>query len=46
MKLSKLGYGDIMTIKSLDVGTFMNLVRYEIYLDKYAKVFQDLNKKK
>jgi hypothetical protein len=45
MKLSRQGYGDINTIKNLDVETFINLVNYENYLDKYAKVFRDLNRK-
>lgn len=45
MKLARQGYGDINTIKDLDVETFINLVNYENYLDKYAQVFRDLNKK-
>lgn len=45
MKLSRQGYGDIVTVKNLDVGTFMHLIQYEIYLDKYTQVFRDLNKK-
>lgn len=45
MKLARQGYGDINTIKNLDVETFINLVNYENYLDKYAQVFRDLNKK-
>lgn len=45
MRLSSKGYGDIITIKNLDAATFMNLVHYENYLDKYARVFKELNKK-
>lgn len=46
MRLSKAGYGDILTIKSLDVKTFMDLIHYENYLTKYQKVFHALNEKK
>lgn len=45
MRLSKQGYGDIVTIKNLDVATFLNLMHYEKYLDDYQRVFRDLNKK-
>lgn len=45
MRLSRQGYGDILTIKSLDVGTFMNLIHYENYLDRYQEVLRALNKK-
>jgi len=46
MRLSKAGYGDILTIKNLDVKTFMDLIHYENYLNQYQKVFHALNDKR
>ena len=45
MRLSRQGYGSISEVKNLDVGTFMNLIHYENYLDKYQGVFRELNKR-
>nr|DAJ74783.1 MAG TPA: hypothetical protein [Caudoviricetes sp.] len=45
MKLSKEGYGSIQEIRSMDIGTFMNLIHYERYLDQYAHAVRGLNKK-
>lgn len=45
MKLSKEGYGDIKTIKSLDSETFMNLIHYENYIIEYDNAMRELNKK-
>ena len=45
MRLAKQGYGDIATIKNLDVGTFINLIHYEKFLDKYEYALKELNKK-
>ena len=45
MRLSRQGYGDIVTIKNLDIGSFIRLIHYEQYLDKYEQVFRELNKK-
>lgn len=45
MRLSRQGYGDIVTIKELDIGTFIKLINYELYLNKYDKVFREINKK-
>lgn len=46
MRLSRQGYGDINTIKGLDVKTFLDLVHYENYLAKYDTVLRELNKKR
>lgn len=46
MKLSRAGYGDILTVKKLDIGTFMNLLHYENYLSEYQRVFRELNRGK
>lgn len=43
MKLAKAGYGDIETIRNLDVGMFMNLVHFENYNNEYSQVFMELN---
>ncbi len=45
MRLSKEGYGSINEIKHLDVKTFLDLVHYEEYVDKYSKAFRALNEK-
>lgn len=45
MRLSRLGYGDIPTIRSLDVQTFMNLIRYENFSEKYMRAVKLLNQK-
>lgn len=44
MRLSRQGYGDINTIKGLDVKTFLDLIHYENYLTKYDTVLRELNK--
>ena len=46
MKLSRQGYGDINTIKNLDVKTFLDLVHYENYIAEYDRVLRELNKRK
>lgn len=46
MRLAKEGYGDILTIKQLDVKTFMDLINYENYLAQYDRVFREINKHK
>ncbi len=46
MKLSRAGYGDILTVKNLDIGTFMNLIHYENYLSEYQRVARELNRGK
>lgn len=43
MKLSEAGYGDIKTIKELDVKTFINLIHYENYKNQYLQIFKELN---
>lgn len=45
MKLSKEGYGDIVTIKGLDSDTFMNLIHYENYLADYENTVRAMNTK-
>jgi hypothetical protein len=45
MRLSRQGYGDIVTIKNLDVKTFLDLIHYENYLSKYDTVLRELNKR-
>lgn len=45
MRLSKSGYGDIVTIKNLDSETFMNLIHYENYIIEYENTVRALNKK-
>ena len=45
MRLSRQGYGSITEIKNLDVSTFLNLIHYENYIDKYQYVFRELNKR-
>lgn len=44
MKLSKAGYGDIKTIRELEIDKFMNLIHFENYSNEYAKIFTELNK--
>lgn len=46
MRLSKEGYGSICEIKNLDVKTFMNLVYYENYRNKYLRALEILNERK
>lgn len=43
MRLSKLGYGDIMTVKNLDVQTFIDLIHYEEFLDRYTQTVRSMN---
>lgn len=43
MKLSKAGYGDIETIRNLNVEKFMNLIHFENYSNEYSRVFMELN---
>lgn len=44
MKLSKAGYGDIKTIRELDIDKFMNLIHFENYTAEYSQIFMELNK--
>lgn len=44
MRLAKEGYGDIVTIKNLNVQTFIDLIDYEEYTNKYLKIFREINK--
>lgn len=46
MRLSKEGYGDITTIRNLEVDKFFNLIHYENYLAEYSEAFRLLNTQK
>lgn len=43
MRLSRLGYGDIVTIKNLDSETFINLIHYENFNTEYDNTVRMLN---
>lgn len=45
MRLSHEGYGSITEIKNLDIKTFMDLVHYDNYINKYDSLLRELNKK-
>lgn len=45
MQLAKEGYGSYNEIQKLDIRSFMDLIHYENYLNKYGKLVRDLNKK-
>lgn len=44
MRLAKEGYGTITEIKNLDIGTFINLIHYDNFINKYKDELQELNK--
>lgn len=46
MKLSKEGYGDINTIRNLEIDMFIRLIHYENYIAEYRDSFRLLNTKK
>lgn len=45
MRLAKEGYGTITEIKNLDIGTFINLIHYDNFINKYQEEIQVLNQK-
>lgn len=45
MKLAKEGYGSYEEMRNLDVRSFINLIHYENYLNKYQDMVQWLNRK-
>lgn len=45
MRLAKEGYGTITEIKNLDIGTFINLIHYDNFINKYQEEIQALNQK-
>lgn len=45
MRLAKEGYGTISEIMNLDVRTFINLIHYNNFINKYQNVLEELNKK-
>lgn len=45
MRLAKEGYGTISEIKNLDIGTFLNLIHYDNFINQYKSVLQYLNSK-
>lgn len=46
MRLTHERYGTITEIKNLDVKTFIDLIHYDNYLNKYEAVLRELNQKK
>lgn len=46
MRLSKEGYGDLNSIRNLEVDKFFNLIHYENYIAEYKEYFRLLNTKK
>ncbi len=46
MKLSNEGYGNINTIRNLEVDKFFNLIHYENFKAEYKENFRLLNTKK